>query len=176
MNEIKEIIYNKFGKDCGNILLNYKKDLDNYELCTEITNDLYNKIINWDAEMMVIGLSERIFRLYDKITISEFIYFLKYYINNEKKKMFKSFTFKVNIRDNYNNFNEDYWLTNTIYEFNRFLNILEHYNYLEIRSFKKRGTELTFNLFDNYIKKPKLYEKIYQKIYEKIKKLINRYN
>ena len=159
---MNKIIYNKFGKDCGNIILDYKKDLDKYETCTKIFNQLYNKIHIWDTDFAVdYGLNQQVYRIYDKITITEFIYFLKYYINDEKKEIFELFTFKVNIRDHYNNFNKDYWLTHSIYEFKRFLNTLECYNYLDLQNIKRYRREITFNLFDHYIKKPKLYKKIY---------------
>ena len=172
---MNKIIYNKFGKDCGNIILDYKKDLEKYKICLDTYNKMFSMLFDdsylWNSKEYNYN-NKKVFRIYNKLTLKEFIYFLNYYIN-EKKEIFKLFTFKVNVRDNYNNFNKDYWLTNTIYEFKRFLNILENYNYLEIQNIKIQKNEITFNLFDNYIKKPKLYKKIYKKMKEK---LISWYN
>jgi len=174
---MNKIIYDKFGKDCGNIILNYKKDLDKYEICLDNYKKMFSMLFEetylWNSKGYNYN-NEKAFRVYDILTITQFLYFLKYYIVEEEKEILSFFKFRITIRDNYNNFNKDYHLTNTKYKFKDFIK-LDYYNWLEIKTIRKtHNNELTFNLHDNYIKKQKLYKKVCSTIYFWCKKKINR--
>jgi len=179
------IIYDKFGKDCGNIILNYKKDLDNYNECLETYDKMFALLfeIKYD-DSFVSPLSpleytyqlynnETVFRVYDKLMLSDFLYFIKYYKGKVDKEILSFYKYKITIRDNYGNFNKDYFLTNKKYKLKNFLQ-LKYYDWLEIKTIRKRHNEITFNLHDNYIKKQKIYQKVCSSVYFWLKKKINK--
>lgn len=170
------IIYDKFGKDCGNIILNYKKDLDDYKICEDIKKKIFSMLFETTYLWNSPGYnndSGKVFRIHDKITITQFLYFLKYYMTESEQEILSFFKFRINIRDNYNNFNKDYLLTKKKYNFEDFIK-LYYYNWLEMKNIRKTHiNELTFDLHDNYIRKQKIYQKICSTIYFWYKKKRN---
>jgi hypothetical protein len=184
MNEIHNLIYNKIGTDCGDIILDYKKDLDEYEKCLNNYNKLFSmlfKQMNLSSGFIEKNISfkcpyrgeERIFRVYEKITLSKFIYFLQYYMKKDQLEILNFYKMKITVRDNYGNFNKDYWLTHTKYNLKKFIQ-LNYYDWLEIKSIRYDNGLITFNLFDNYIKKQKIYQKVCSTVYFWFKNKINR--
>ena len=173
---MNQIICDKFGKDCGNIISNYKKDLDNYNECS----DTYDKMFSMLFAQTYLSNSnqynhknEKVLRIYNKLKLSDFLYFIKYYKGKDEKKILSYYKFRTTIRDDYGNYNKDYFLTNKKFKLKRFLEF-DYYSCLEIKSIRKvHNNELKFHLHDNYIKKQKSYHKIYKKIKEK---LISWYN
>jgi hypothetical protein len=159
MNEINNLIYNKIGTDCGDIILDYKKDLDEYEKCLNNYNELLRILFHREPSEIIWG-EMRVLRVYEKITLSNFIYFLKYYTKEDELLILNFYKIKINTRDNYGNFNKDYWLCHKKYNLEKFFE-LSYYNWFVISTIKCENGLITFNLNDNYIRKKKRYEKIY---------------
>jgi hypothetical protein len=175
MNIIRNDIFDIFGKDCGNIILDYKLDLDEFEIC----KDNYNKLIAiifsdlpTDFQKPFTIYQEKSFRI-DEIRLDHFIYFLQTYVLN--LEIFNHFEFKINIRDLHFNFNKDYLICNKTFTFKEVIDLkYSHGDHLIKTFYRKYRDQITISLLDTYEKKPKKYQKFCSTIYFWCMKKIKR--
>tara|TARA_B110000285_G_scaffold226889_1_gene287318 strand:- start:729 stop:1280 length:552 start_codon:yes stop_codon:yes gene_type:complete len=163
-NIIKNDIYDVFGEDCGNIILEYKQDLDEYIICKENYNKLLSMLFTPKEiqKYKYIDFKERGIRI-DEIRLDRFIYFLQTYVENTE--IFNHYDFKINIRDMYGNFNIDYIICNRTLTFAKVINLKYSHGDFIIRNIHRRyKNQITIGLFDTYQKKPTIFSKLKAKI------------